>query len=119
MIGGDQQRAALTPHRNGNPAQAGVHGGTLSCRHGFAEVAPGTLMLSAVKPAEDGDGWILRLSNPTAKAIKGTVRFARRPASVELVTLEEIGGKSLKISGGRLSVTVDPKKIVTLRVRLA
>jgi alpha-mannosidase len=102
-----------------DPAQAGVHGGTLPCRHGFAEVAPGTLIVTAVKPAEDGDGWVLRLSNPTEKAVKGTVRFARRPAAVQLVTLEEVGGSTLKLAGSALSVKVEPKKIVTLRVRPA
>ncbi len=102
-----------------DPAQAGVHGGTLPCRRGFAQVEPGTLTLSAIKPADNGDGWILRLSNPTPKALKGTVRFALPLASAELVTLEEIAGEPLKITGNKLSVTMDPKKIVTLRVRLA
>ena len=102
-----------------DPAQAGVHDGALPVRSGLLAVEPGTLTVSAVKPAEDGDGWVLRLSNPTAKPVRGAVRFACPVASAELVTLEEAAGKPVKVTAGKIAVAVDPKKIVTLRVRQA
>jgi alpha-mannosidase len=101
------------------PAQAGAHPGGLPPRHGFIEVSPPNLVLSACKRAEDGQGWILRLFNPTEDSIEGVIRFGQPIATAQLVTLEETALQPLNVDeGARLECSVGPKKIVTLKFSL-
>lgn len=99
------------------PAQSGPHGGDLPKRHGFLSILPSTLILSAVKRAEDGNGFILRVFNPTMEHVKGTITFATPPSSAECVTLEELPEAAIPIKHNALLIDAAPKKIVTLRIR--
>ncbi len=98
------------------PAQSGAHGGDLPKRHGFLGIAPENLILSALKRADDGNGYILRVFNPTAEPVKGTITLAAPFASAQRVTLEELPEAEIPITQNTLHIDVAPKKIVTVRM---
>ncbi len=99
------------------PAQAGAHGGDLPPRHGFLHIEPDAIALSAFKRAENGDGYIVRLWNPTEETVEGTLRFGRPLQSAECVSLEEISLEPASTRGNVVALRIGPKKIMTVRVR--
>ncbi|MCP4642506.1 MAG: hypothetical protein GY851_18825 [bacterium] len=101
------------------PVQAGTHSGDLPKRMSFLIVEPSNLAVSAVKRAEDGDGLVVRLFNPTGKRVDGTIRCHKRIQTAERFTLEELPDGALQPKGKSVSVRVEKKKIVTVRIRLA
>ena len=101
------------------PAQTGAHGGELPQRHGFLELEPAQLVLSAVKRSEDGEALVVRLFNPTSKPMKGTLTFGENVAAAELITLEEIPLKTVKAEGCSVRLAVGAKKIVTVKIRFS
>lgn len=85
----------------------------------FMELQTGSLIVSAIKPAEQGKGLVIRLWNPTAQARTETLRFWRTVANAELLHLnEECDPKSPrpKRSGKTVSVRAAPHRIVTLHL---
>ncbi len=98
-------------------AQTGAHPGDLPRRHAFLSIEPADLVLSAVKRAEDGDGMVVRLFNPTQRPVEGTITLDGRIASAERVTLEEIREDDLKPENNQVTFEAGPKKIVTVRLR--
>ena len=59
------------------------------------EVAPDCLVLSAVKPAEDGDGFVLRLLNPSGTAVAATVTLGVPVAEVDVRPPGRVGRRGL------------------------
>ncbi|MDQ1257161.1 MAG: 2-O-(6-phospho-alpha-D-mannosyl)-D-glycerate hydrolase, partial [Candidatus Hydrogenedentes bacterium] len=98
------------------PAQAGPHGGDMPKRHGFVSIEPANLVLTAFKQAENGKGLTIRLFNPTTRPVRGKIAFDRNIQEAHEVTLEEQHIKKTTVKGKTLSLTVGPKKIVTMRV---
>ncbi len=102
------------------PCQSGSNPeGDLPECHGLLEVEGAPLALSALKPAEDGNGWILRLYNPSGRPVRGAIRFGFPVGRVVPCTLEEVdSGDPLALTGGgtRVELEAGTKKIVTLRV---
>lgn len=76
-------------------------------------------VIETIKPAENGDGIILRLYE--AHNTRGPVRIAlhRSIIGVERVGLLEDGGVALELGDGAISLDLNPCEIVTLRLRLA
>jgi len=72
----DVQRVAADAREAEIPLQAVTIGGTPLAREGVALVAlePRTLVLSALKPAEHGDGIVLRVLNPGDSPVRAIVR---------------------------------------------
>ncbi len=68
---------------------AGLHAGSLPTQGAFITVAPTEFVVSAVKQAEDGRGWLVRGYNLEGKEIEARIRPWRRFASVERVNLAE------------------------------
>lgn len=99
------------------PAQAGAHGGDLPPRHGFLQLDPDILSLSAFKRAEDGDGYIVRLWNPAGESVAGALRFGQTPKSAAYASLEENEVEPLAVQDNTIAFTAGPKKILTIRVR--
>ena len=98
-------------------AQAGAHAGDQPKSKGFLEVSPANLAVSALKQAEDGNGWILRLFNPTEKPIEGTIRLEEGIASASLVRLDEQEAEKLVPEANTVHIEAGPKKIVTMLLR--
>ncbi len=103
-----------------DPAQAGVHGGTLPGRHGFAEVDPGTLIVTAVKPAEDGSGDIVvRLYESMRTATSCTLSTTLPVRSAELTNMLEEPQAPAEVANGGVALAFRPFEIKTVRLKLS
>ena len=75
-----------------------------------------TAIVSAIKPAADQQGGIVRLWNPTAKPVKEVLTFEAKIKSAALCNLNEELGKALKVEKGhRMAVEVPAGGLVTIR----
>lgn len=80
---------------------------------------PAALVVSALKPAEDGRGVILRLYNPTDAAIEASLQSARAMGAAWRTQLNERDLEPLRPAGGRaMHFTAAPRQIVSLRLAL-
>ncbi|MCR4615900.1 MAG: hypothetical protein K5756_07105 [Clostridiales bacterium] len=118
-----------------------AHGKT-PATHSFIELKDENLNISAVKRSEDGEGWVIRLFNPSDSTVKNAIRFnggiapaapqsplerqqaefelpayTDKPWSqVKLVTLEEKDEKELSLNeDGFVDFEITGKKILTLK----
>jgi alpha-mannosidase len=69
------------------------------------------------KPADDGDGIVVRLHDQRGEARRVTLRFAAAPASVHATSVLEIDGEPLPLSDGAVEVPLAARSLVSLRVR--
>ena len=81
-------------------------------------VTPGGLVLSALKPAEDGDGMVLRLLNPSDNEVAAIVDLGLPVMAVESVRLDERpDGLGAELDGARLLFDVGPHALRSVRLR--
>ena len=111
--------------------------------HSFLELKDENLNVSAIKRSEDGEGYVVRLFNPSDKTIKNAIRLNGNVAPIEkaqspverqktefelpaysgkawkevkLVTLEELDGEALPVnSDGFAEFEITGKKILTIK----
>ena len=111
--------------------------------HSFLELKEENLNVSAIKLSEDGEGWVVRLFNPSDKAVKNAIRLNGGIASIEkaqspverqqaefelpaysdkkwkeikLVTLEELDEAPLTVDAdGFAEFEITGKKILTIK----
>jgi alpha-mannosidase len=67
----------------------GIHHGELPSTGSFLETTPASFVISAVKRAEDGRGWVVRGYNATAEAVTATLKPWKPFKKVKLVNLAE------------------------------
>jgi alpha-mannosidase len=65
------------------------HDGPLGASWSFVHVAPASLVVSAIKRSERGDGLIVRVYNPLSEPVRAEVILARPFTDVSLVNLNE------------------------------
>ncbi|MGE5619981.1 MAG: alpha-mannosidase [Sphingomonadaceae bacterium] len=95
----------------------GRHSGTFGGAGSFVDLSPRSLLLSAVKLAEDGSGdLIIRLYNPTEKPVEGSLSTLFPLASAELSNLGEDPGEDVPLDERALRFPVAAHQIVTLRL---
>ncbi|MGE5549869.1 MAG: alpha-mannosidase [Bacteroidota bacterium] len=124
-------------------AQVGPTGhGTEPRQKSFLELRPENLHLSAVKRSESGEGWVVRIFNPYAETVHGSIRFnggwtgpcviqspvervkaeyalpvgrGGRWRKVRATTLEEVPEEELVMdAAGWVGIQIGAKKILTL-----
>jgi 2-O-(6-phospho-alpha-D-mannosyl)-D-glycerate hydrolase len=79
---------------------------------------PGALLLSAVKPAEAGNGLIIRVLNPTDDARTATVRCTFPVSAADAVRLdEEPAAHIVTLAGDCVQVEVPPHALRSVRLR--
>lgn len=92
--------------------------GPLPIDSSLIRLFPESLVLSAVKQAEEGEGLIVRFYNIGTKKAKGAVEFHHAVKDAAFANLNEETLKRATVKkGNRVEVSVVPKGIVTLRVR--
>lgn len=102
------------------PAQAGPHAGTLPKAMSFVELQGENLQLTAFKQAEDRpDSYVVRIFNPTGKAVKGALKLHRPVKAAWLTNLNEERREELKVAGQTIDLDVPHKKIVTIEFVLS
>jgi len=83
-------------------------------------LAPRDLLLSALKPAEDGDGIVVRVLNPTAREQRAELALGLPVARASFVRLDESpAGGAPAVDGSTLRFPVGPHALRTLRVEFA
>ena len=75
------------------------------------------LVLSAVKPADDGRGVILRCWNARHEPVAGAWRLPAAARSATWCRLDETDIAALRVRSGRVAFEAPPSGIVTIRVR--
>jgi len=123
---------ALIPHRGGWPVAAPIayafarpvraiatalHDGILPPLHALVTAQPEHMIITAAKPAEEGEGLIVRVWNMNAEESIAYLRVSRPVRCVQRVNLnEEVQGDPLTIGNdGFVAVAVRPWGLVTLR----
>ncbi len=101
-----------------------VHQGSLPGQAQMLSVVPGDLMVSGVKQAEDGQGLIVRVYNPTPRKLAGVVTADRllggRIDEGQQVDLMEraVKGGPLSVAGGKARFSVPGHGLMTLKLRM-
>jgi alpha-mannosidase len=107
--------AAMKDERRTTTADGGPQ---IAATTSFFQVE-GPAILETIKPAEDGDGWILRLYEPNGGRGAVTLRSLKALASVEQCSLAEEGGERLPADAHSVAFPIQPFEIVALRIRPA
>jgi alpha-mannosidase len=95
------------------------HSGSLPARWGLLEVSPGSVVLSAIKPANDGST-IVRVYEASGQTTPGaTLTFNAQLRSANLANLMEDSGLKLQVKNNTLRFDLHGFEIKTFKVRLA
>jgi hypothetical protein len=115
--GGGWQRAFAEAHRFAVPMRArrsGRAAGALALEGSLIDVTSSKLVLSALKPAESGDGVVARLYNIDDRPVKARVRLREPHKGVEVVNLNEERIGEAPVSNGWVQLSLRRNEIVTL-----
>lgn len=93
------------------------NGGDLPSQFSFVELKPDNLILVSLKKAEDSDDVILRFFETKGEETKGEIDLFREPASVKAVNLLEEDEGGIEYSRSKISLSVKPFEIVSLKIR--
>ncbi len=92
----------------------------VSSGHALLEIEPHELVLSALKPADDGPGIVLRLLNPTDAPIAARVRLRGAVAEAAPVALDEtVARVPLPFDGRVVTLDVPPHALRSTLLRWA
>jgi mannosylglycerate hydrolase len=91
--------------------------GELAAGASLLSIQPGTLVLSALRAAENGEGIIVRLYNIASQPTGGEVRLEEPYAAVELADLKEEPLGPAEVEDGRVRLSAKPNEVITLRFR--
>ncbi len=98
------------------PVQSGVSRGTQPSTKSLIKIQPDIITLSALKLAEDRQGYILRLYNPSTEPIETLVEFGIPIKEVYEVNFEETIIQKLEIFPENIvKVQCNGKKIITIK----
>ncbi len=114
---GEVYKEALNFNNHISLVQTGKANGDLPSELSFMKVSPDVLVFSALKKSEDGNGFVLRVYNPTEMDVEGKVEFYYSISKVEQVTLEEVLIKEINLINKKsFAVSLAKKKIGTYKI---
>jgi alpha-mannosidase len=100
--------------------QVTAHGGALGKAHSFLRVEGDNVVLTAMKKAETSHDLVLRLFEWQGKAATVNLTLPGKPESAEEVgMMEDKGIGAIPLSDGKLSLSIKPYEIRTVRVHYA
>lgn len=115
--------ATHTLHRLGqsyqNPLRAFQVESAPQARHSYLTCDEERLILQALKPPQEGQGWIMRLFNPTSEALTAHLMPQGKLASAQRLTMAEGNPQPLAMTPSGLRLRLEPHQIVTLRLEFA
>jgi mannosylglycerate hydrolase len=114
LAGGDER--AL---RDAEVGLAGVIGGPAPLARAdvpLLAVEPRTVLVTAVKPADERPGIVVRLSNPTDATVHAVVRAGLPISGAETVRLDETTLEGLTIDRGTMQLALPPHALRSLRI---
>ncbi|MCL5961697.1 MAG: glycosyl hydrolase-related protein [Chloroflexi bacterium] len=114
----DWEEVLPQAHWFNNPMRAAstdLHPGHLPLSESLVEVKPDSLVVSALKVPEEGEGLIVRLYNPSADDIRAAIKVAHPFQKAELVNLEETTFETLEGGDDTVGLVVEGRRIITLR----
>jgi alpha-mannosidase/mannosylglycerate hydrolase len=86
----------------------------------LARLRDGAAVISALKPAEDGDGVIVRVFNPTDRAVRDELTLLAPFTAVEVDHAEEaIAAARAQPASTALALELPPQRVRSYRVRFA
>ena len=82
----------------------------------FVELKNNAALVTAIKPAADGNSGIIRLWNPTAKTAEDAIRLSVKVASAQRCNLAESQTGAIKLNkDGTVPVSVPAFGLATVR----
>ncbi len=95
-----------------------IHPGSLPGSMSFIQVSPKSFVISAIKEAEDGSGWIIRGYNLYSTPIQAILKVGTPIKHVFRVNLAEENLEELDIDvDGSITIPVHGHGILSLRIR--
>ena len=91
--------------------------GSLPASASLLEIEPPSLVLSALKTAEDGDGVVARVYNTADAPVKGSLRLLAPQAGAETVDLNEEPQGPVETDGDRVVLSARPNQILSVKFR--
>lgn len=116
QLGGTVQKA-ITFNKELCAVEVGKNGGKLPVSYSFAETSGKYVVLDALKKAQDGNGYILRVYEPEQS--RGTVKITLNlPFSkVSECNLMEVDERDIETDGNSFSFEIKPFEVRTFRIR--
>jgi alpha-mannosidase len=94
--------------------------GTLPWKQGIISRQPEHVVISCIKKAQNAevetDMVVVRLFNPCDKEVKETLEFGPEIKEARTLTMEEKVVGELKVKNKSITLTIPPKKIITLGI---
>ncbi|MDO8617184.1 MAG: glycoside hydrolase family 38 C-terminal domain-containing protein [Dehalococcoidia bacterium] len=119
---GGWENACAEAHRFARPLRAlsTLHGaGALPPEGALVSVEPTAAIVSAIKPAEEGDGVVVRLYNISPEAITARLRLNAPYAGVERVDLNEEHPQPVSVHDGGVQLPLRTNEIVSVKFKWA
>ncbi len=91
-------------------------GGTLPASASFFELKSDVLVLSCIKKAEDREGVVVRVFNPSSATAKGTLVLTPAFGAVYALNINEERLAEMPVNGRRVKITAPAGRIVTLEL---
>ena len=92
--------------------------GELPCTHSFIRIDPADkVMISALKLAENGTDYVLRLWNTTAEQLRINLEIALPVKSAEVLRLDETPLERADIENGHIGLGLGAHKLLTLLLK--
>jgi alpha-mannosidase len=92
------------------------HSGSLPSRRSFLTVAPSNIILTSIKEALDGKGWVLQWYEETGRAADAVLHFSVKPKRAVRSSIMEDDGVELPVTGQDITVPTGAHAIVTIKV---
>lgn len=102
----------------GLAAVIGAGDPSLPADHELLRLEPRALLLQALKPAERGEGCVVRLLNPTDESLEATLRLGFETRTAELVRLDETPlGETISVEERSARFSVPPRALRSILLR--